>query len=36
MENPTVDNYYAFFKELVEKKPGEGKPSYALTARRYC
>ncbi|MGG3279830.1 extracellular solute-binding protein [Paenibacillus solani] len=32
MENPTVDNYYAFFKELVEKKPGEGKPSYALTA----
>lgn len=32
IENPTVDNYYAFFKELVEKKPGEGKPSYALTA----
>ena len=32
MENPTVDNYYAFFKELVEKKPGNGKPGYALTA----
>ncbi|MDQ6421491.1 extracellular solute-binding protein [Paenibacillus sp. LHD-117] len=32
LENPTVDNYYAFFKELVEKKPGGGKPSYALTA----
>lgn len=31
-ENPTVDNYYAFFKELVEKKPGSGKPAYALTA----
>ncbi|GAA0316710.1 hypothetical protein GCM10008967_04140 [Bacillus carboniphilus] len=32
MENPTVDNYYAFFKELVEKQPGgNGKPAYALT-----
>ncbi|MFD0714433.1 extracellular solute-binding protein [Paenibacillus sp. GCM10027626] len=32
LENPTVDNYYAFFKELTEKKPGGGKPGYALTA----
>ncbi len=32
LENPTVDNYYAFFKEIVEKKPGSGKPNYALTA----
>lgn len=32
LENPTVDNYYAFFKELVEKKPGGDKPNYALTA----
>lgn len=32
MEDPTIDNYHAFFKELVEKKPGDGKPSYALTA----
>lgn len=32
MENPTIDNYYAFFKELTEKKPGKGKPNYALTA----
>ena len=31
MENPTVDNYYAFFKELVAKKPGNGKPKYAFT-----
>jgi putative aldouronate transport system substrate-binding protein len=31
MENPTVDNYYAFFKELVEKQPGDGKPKYAIT-----
>ncbi|MGN7453555.1 extracellular solute-binding protein [Paenibacillus pasadenensis] len=31
-DNPTVDNYYAFFKELVEKKPASGKPNYALTA----
>ncbi|MHA6482156.1 extracellular solute-binding protein [Paenibacillus sp. strain BS8-2] len=30
--DPTIDNYYAFFKELVEKKPGGDKPSYALTA----
>lgn len=32
MADPTVDNYYAFFKEVVEKKPGSGKPGYALTA----
>lgn len=32
LENPTIDNYYAFFKELVEKKPGGDKPGYALTA----
>jgi len=32
LENPSIDNYYAFFKELVEKKPGGDKPSYALTA----
>lgn len=31
-ENPSIDNYYAFFKELVTKKPGGDKPSYALTA----
>jgi putative aldouronate transport system substrate-binding protein len=32
MENPTVDNYYKFFKELKEKAPGgNGKPSYAVT-----
>jgi putative aldouronate transport system substrate-binding protein len=32
MENPTVENYHAFFKELVEKQPGgSGKPSYAFT-----
>lgn len=31
MEDPTVDNYYAFFKELVEKKPAGSKPSSALT-----
>lgn len=30
--DPTIDNYYAFFKELAEKQPGGGKPSYALTA----
>lgn len=32
LEEPTVDNYYAFFKEIVEKKPGSDKPSFALTA----
>ena len=33
LENPTVDNYYAFFKELVEKAPGgKGKPANAITA----
>lgn len=32
IENPSIDNYYAFFKELVEKKPGGDKPSYAITA----
>lgn len=32
LENPTIDNYYAFFKELVEKKPGGDKPVYAITA----
>jgi putative aldouronate transport system substrate-binding protein len=31
MEDPTIDNYYAFFKELVESKPGGDKPAYALT-----
>jgi len=31
-DNPSPDNYYAFFKELVTKKPGGGKPSYAITA----
>ncbi|MCU6711614.1 extracellular solute-binding protein [Paenibacillus sp. J5C_2022] len=31
-DDPTIDNYYAFFKELVEKKPGGDKPSYAITA----
>jgi putative aldouronate transport system substrate-binding protein len=31
-ENPSVDNYYAFFKELKEKQPGgSGKPSYGVT-----
>lgn len=31
MADPTVDNYYAFFKELVEKAPGNGKPTSAIT-----
>jgi putative aldouronate transport system substrate-binding protein len=31
MEDPTIDNYYAFFKEVVESKPGGDKPSYAIT-----
>lgn len=31
MENPTVDNYYEFFKELTTKKPGGDKPAYAMT-----
>ena len=31
MEDPTVDHYYAFFKELVEKAPGNGKPTSAVT-----
>ncbi|MBG9444195.1 extracellular solute-binding protein [Cytobacillus firmus] len=31
MENPTVDTYYSFFKELVEKQPGGDKPKYAIT-----
>lgn len=31
MANPSIDNYYAFFKELVEKKPGGSTPSYAVT-----
>lgn len=30
MENPTVDNYYTFFKELVAQS-SEGKPKYAIT-----
>jgi putative aldouronate transport system substrate-binding protein len=33
LENPSVDNYYAFFKELKNTPPGgAGKPSYAITA----
>lgn len=33
MENPTVDNYYEFFKELVENSSGDNKnPKYAFTA----
>ncbi|MGX1195094.1 extracellular solute-binding protein [Metabacillus sp. SLBN-84] len=33
MADPTIDNYYAFFKELKTSPPGgEGKPSYAFTA----
>lgn len=32
LSNPTVENYHAFFKELVENPPGEsGKPSNAVT-----
>ncbi len=31
MDNPTVDNYHAFFQELVAKKPGGDKPKYAIT-----
>jgi putative aldouronate transport system substrate-binding protein len=33
MADPTVDNYYAFLKELVTNPPGgAGKPAYGLTA----
>ncbi len=32
MENPTIDNYYKFFKELVENPPGGSKPVNAITA----
>lgn len=32
LADPSIDNYYAFFKELVAKKPGGDKPAYALTA----
>ena len=32
LDNPSPDNYYAFFKELVASKPGGDKPAYALTA----
>jgi putative aldouronate transport system substrate-binding protein len=32
LDNPTVDNYYAFLKELKEKDfDGEGHPSYGIT-----
>lgn len=32
LENPTIDNYYAFLKELKNTPPGgAGKPSYAIT-----
>ena len=31
MEDPTIDNYFAFFKEVVESKPGGDKPSSAIT-----
>jgi len=31
MENPTIENYRAFFQELVAKKPGGDKPAYAIT-----
>ncbi|ART78185.1 ABC transporter substrate-binding protein [Sutcliffiella horikoshii] len=31
MADPTVENYHAFFKELVEKKPGGSTPNYAVT-----
>lgn len=32
MANPTTDNYYKFFKELVENPPaGDGKPANAVT-----
>lgn len=32
LEDPTVDNYYAFFKELKDKQiGGAGKPKYAIT-----
>ncbi|MBS4189741.1 extracellular solute-binding protein [Bacillus sp. FJAT-49705] len=31
MENPTIDNYYKFFKELVASAPGGGKPANAVT-----
>lgn len=31
MKDPSIDNYYAFFKEVAESKPGGDKPSYALT-----
>lgn len=31
MADPTVENYYEFFKELVTKKPGGNKPAYAYT-----
>ncbi|KZZ84974.1 extracellular solute-binding protein [Bacillus sp. SJS] len=32
MADPTPENYKAFFKELVEKAPGGGKPKNAITA----
>lgn len=33
LDDPTVDNYYAFFKEMVSNPPGGSKkPTYALTA----
>ncbi|GAA0373185.1 extracellular solute-binding protein [Bacillus horti] len=31
MDNPTVETYFEFFKEVVEKKPGGSKPGYAIT-----
>lgn len=32
LENPTIDNYYTFFKELKDNPPGgAGSPSYAIT-----
>lgn len=32
MENPSIDNYYNFFKELKNNPPGgAGKPAYAVT-----
>ncbi|MGD7006897.1 extracellular solute-binding protein [Metabacillus sp. 84] len=32
MADPSPENYKAFFKELIEKAPGGGKPKYAITA----
>lgn len=31
MKDPSIDNYYNFFKELVENPPGGDKPSHAIT-----